>query len=163
MVENNKACGLGILLFILSLVSAFLWTYNYPLYQIFYGLGAALFCVSGLLFLIGGYQNNYNIVASGFGIGLAAWSLILISSFLGFHWNQNGLVFNDIIGVIILIHIHKQDFSEQLFFYNLILSMISGKRRYRIGYFGSIVHIPFAIVAFILGSLILYSVREEKW
>ncbi|MFX1450678.1 MAG: hypothetical protein ACFFCM_07550 [Promethearchaeota archaeon] len=167
MAENNTATALGIIILILSLVSLFVWNHNYRIYMILYGIGAALFCISGLLFLIGGYQNKVNVVGTGFGLGMPGWALILISCILGISWNQSGLAMTDITTLIVLVYLHENintiDLYTLITFLDFFLSISSGGRAYRIGYFGSIIHIPFAIAGLILGILALRSVQSEKW
>ena len=167
MAENNTATALGITIFILSLVSLFVWNHNYRIYMILYGVGAALFCISGLLFLIGGFQNNVNVAGTGFGLGMPGWALILITCILGLSWNQSGLFMSDINIFILLVYLHENFYTLDLYnlltFLEFFIYVFTGGRAYRIGYFGSIIHIPFAIAGFILGIFALRSVRGEKW
>jgi len=164
MAENNTACASGIIIFLLSGASLFIWIYLHSLYLVLYIIGTALFCISGILFLVGGVKNNHNTVRTAFGLGVPAWSLIIVSCIGGLIWNPSQLASINFTYILLGLFF-MQSAPEYGFYYLLmILSDIAYlSRRYNIGVFGSIVHIPIAVIALIFGIIELASVLREKW
>ncbi|MFX0135145.1 MAG: hypothetical protein ACFFDN_15995 [Candidatus Hodarchaeota archaeon] len=171
MPENNKAFALGLGMLILSVVSLFIWTNNSSFFHNLYIIGAILFCVSGVLFLVGGIKNHLDVVGTGFGLGLPAWGLIIITSYIGLRWNLANLAIVDFNYFVWLWHLNElfknvdPEIDPWGFYYNLdfLLFMMPDHRPYNIGYIGAIIHIPLAIGGFIFGLLALHSVRKRGW
>ncbi|MHA1378788.1 MAG: hypothetical protein ACTSRG_10440 [Candidatus Helarchaeota archaeon] len=165
MPENNTAFGAGFVTFILSFVSLFTWIYLPSAYLIMYGIGAACFCISGLLYLIGGVKNGRNTIDTAFGFGLPGWGLIIVSCVLGIFWNQAQLNLTNTSNLLMFLFLTQWfSFNDIVFLLPMLMNAFTlGPRRYNIGLFGSIIHIPFTIIALILGIIALNSVREEKW
>lgn len=164
MAVNNKAYASGVIIFILFFVSLFTWIYLYSLYLIIYAIGTILFFISGLLYLVGGVKNSRGTIGTGFGFGLPGWSMILISCILGLFWNLSKLAEINFMNLIDFYFILKMGPQNSFYFIIMMMDSIFGMpRRYNIGYIGSIIHIPIAIVAMILGIISLIGVSEDKW
>ncbi len=153
-MKNVPSFVTGIIVTVLAVVLLFVTTSDVFLFKIMHMIAIWVNLIAGILLVIGGIWNNKDSSGTGFGIGVAAWALIITTSIFDITCNLstieiipffNFMLFADIISWG--PYVDPFDKLMYLYWWTTFTDI------YRTGFLSSIFRVAFGATCATLGSI----------
>ncbi|MFX1450298.1 MAG: hypothetical protein ACFFCM_05625 [Promethearchaeota archaeon] len=156
-MENRPSFVMGLLVLIIGIAAFFVPRIEIGYFGYLMHIGRVINVNVGILIMLGGIFNSKNLSGTGFGIGLAAWGLMILGAIMGTIKTLTLAADYSLQAILWVIVVSGE---EPGWFFVFVIPAINTATSYQTGFILYLVHLGMGAGCLILGTMSFTNISE---